>query len=1231
MTDPDVARTARLARLPRLLTERILLLDGAMGTMLQREQLVEADYRGEQFRDWPRDLRGNHDLLCLTRPEVVLGIHAAYLEAGADIVETNSFNSTTISQSEYGTEGFARALNVAAARVARDAADAAETAERPRYVAGVLGPTSRTASLSPSVEDPGFRNVTFDQLADAYAEAAAGLLEGGADLILVETIFDTLNAKAALFGVERTFDAVGYRVPILISGTITDRSGRTLSGQTADAFWISVAHARPLTIGLNCALGPDLLHGHVQDISRAANTFVSVHPNAGLPNDLGGYDLDAESMAASIGAWAREGIVNIVGGCCGTTPDHIRAMAAAVAGVAPRKIPVLPSRTRLSGLEPFVIGPDTNFVNVGERTNVTGSRRFAKLIADGSYEKGLEVAQQQVEAGAQILDINFDDALLDGEAAMGTFLRLIASEPAIARVPVMLDSSKWSVLEAGLKNLQGKGVVNSLSLKEGEAAFLKQARLVRRYGAAVVVMAFDEQGQAETVEQKAAVLEKAFHLLVNEVGFAPEDVILDPNVFAVGTGIEAHAEYGNAFVEAVAEVKRRCPGARTSGGISNVSFSFRGNDGVREAIHAVFLERAIAAGLDIGIVNAGQLPVIDELDPELRERVADVLWNRRADATERLLEIADRAKAGGAAPGADLAWRERPVTERLSHALVHGFADFIEPDVEEARLEATSPLDVIEGPLMAGMNRVGDLFAAGKMFLPQVVKSARVMKRAVAWLIPFLEAERAGQAPRSKGRILLATVKGDVHDIGKNIVGVVLQCNEWEVIDLGVMVPVAKILETAQREKVDLVGLSGLITPSLDEMAFVAAEFERAGLNIPLLIGGATTSRLHTALRIAPAYSGPVVHVLDASRAVPVASSLRDADKRDAFAAGIAAEYEKLRIEREGEHEGSMIPLEQARANPARIDLTLPAPRPAFLGVRAFDNWPLSDLRQRIDWTPFFRTWELTGSYPTILDHPEQGAVASDLFREANAALDELERSGALTARGVVGFWPADATSDDITLYADEHRTTPVSVLHTLRQQAVRNDNRPSLALADFVAPRAADVPDYVGAFAVTAGHGLESLVAAAKESHDDYRAILLSALADRLAEAFAERLHEVVRRTHWGYAPGEALENADLIREKYQGIRPAPGYPAAPDHTEKATLAALLDLERNTGITLTESFAMWPGAAVSGLYFWRPEARYFGVGRIDRDQVADYARRKGWDIATAERWLGPVLGYRRK
>ncbi len=1259
MTDPDRKRVERLQRLPALLRERILVLDGAMGTMLQRAGLVEADYRGDHFANSTRDLKGNHDLLCLTRPDVVGDIHAAYLAAGADIVETNSFNATRISQAEYGMQAHVREINLAAARVAREAADAAETAERPRYVAGVLGPTSGTASLSPSVDDPSFRNVTFDQLALAYREAADGLIEGGADVLLIETIFDTLNAKAAIFGIEQLFDTLGFRVPVMISGTITDRSGRTLSGQTAEAFWISVAHAKPLSIGLNCALGPDLLRQYVQDLSRIANVAVTSHPNAGLPNALGGYDLDAETMAEALGEWARSGLVNIVGGCCGTTPEHIAAVAKAVHGVKPRLVTgasaigalwgdssaasdaavtsgsaelphSAPTATSLAGLEPFLIRADSRFVNIGERTNVTGSRRFSKLIQDEQYEAALEVARQQVDAGAQMIDVNFDEALLDGDAAMGKFLRLIASDPAIARVPVMVDSSRWSVIEAGLKCLQGKGVVNSLSLKEGEAKFLEQARLVHRYGAAVVVMAFDEKGQAETVEQRVIILERAFRLLVDEVGFPPEDVILDANVFAVGTGIEAYADYGNAFVEAVRQVKVRCPGARTSGGISNVSFSFRGNDAVREAIHAVFLERAIAAGLDMGIVNAGQLPVVDDLDPELRERVADVLWNRRPDATERLLEVADRAK-GRVAAGADLAWRDTSADERLSYALVHGIAEFVEQDVEEARQAAAQPLDVIEGPLMVGMSRVGDLFAAGKMFLPQVVKSARVMKRAVAYLVPFLEAQRSGKPPRNRGRILMATVKGDVHDIGKNIVGVVLQCNEWDVIDLGVMVPVATILETAKREKVDLVGLSGLITPSLDEMAFVASEFEREGLDIPILIGGATTSKAHTALRIAPAYSGPVVHVLDASRAVGVASALWDPTRRPAFAAQVNDEYAKVRADRAGEHQGALISLAAARANHFQVDLGRVPPVPTFTGVRAFDHWPLPELRARIDWTPFFQTWEMPGAYPAILQHPVHGRAARDLFDDAQRLLDEIATGGALTARAAIGFWPANAVGDDIELYTDATRRTTHAVVHSLRQQASRKGARPAIALADFVAPRESGVVDYLGAFAVTAGHGLAEIVAAAKETHDDYRAILASALADRFAEAFAERLHEEVRRVHWGYAPDEQLANDDLIHERYQGIRPAPGYPACPDHTEKATLATLLDLEQNTGITLTESFAMWPGASVSGWYFWRPDARYFGVGRIGRDQVEDYARRKGWDVATTERWLSPVLGYARK
>ncbi len=1252
MTDPNAARAARLARLPELLAQRILVLDGAMGTMLQREKLTEADYRGDRFHEWPRELKGNHDLLCLTRPEIIARVHARYLEAGADIIETNSFNATAISQAEYGTEASVPELNRAAAHVARRAADEAETADRPRYVAGVLGPTSRSASISPSVDDPGARNVTFDDLVGAYGEAARALVDGGADIILIETVFDTLNAKSALFAVEQLFDTIGFRLPIMVSGTITDRSGRTLSGQTAEAFWISLQHGNLLSIGLNCALGPDLLRQYVQDLSRVADTFISAHPNAGLPNDLGGYDLDAETMAREIGAWARDGIVNIVGGCCGTTPEHIAAIAGVLNGVAPRSVVgrrpwalsqtpgaepavagALPAThdvrpTALSGLEPFLISATTNFVNIGERTNVTGSRKFAKLIAERQFEAGLDVARQQVEAGAQVIDVNFDEALLDGEAAMTTFLRLIATEPAIARVPVMVDSSKWSVIEAGLKCLQGKGIVNSISLKEGEASFREQARAVRRYGAAAAVMAFDEQGQAESVERKAAILERAFRILVDDIGFSPGDVILDPNVFAVGTGIEQHADYGNAFVDAVREVKRRCPGARTSGGISNVSFAFRGNDAVREAMHAVFLERAIAAGLDMGIVNAGQLPVVDDLDPELRERVADVLWNRRPDATERLLEIADRAKGSAKAATQDLTWREAGAEERLSYALVHGIAEFVEQDVEEARRSAARPLDVIEGPLMTGMNRVGDLFQAGKMFLPQVVKSARVMKRAVAYLVPYLEAERQTAAPRARGRILLATVKGDVHDIGKNIVGVVLQCNEWEVIDLGVMVPAAKILETARQEKVDIIGLSGLITPSLDEMAFVASEMERQNFTLPLLIGGATTSRAHTALRIAPVYSSPVVHVLDASRAVPVASTLRDDTKREAFAQQVNEEYATLRREREGEHEGALLDIAQARANPVAIDLSVPVPAPTFIGVRAFDGWPIADLRARIDWTPLFQAWELRGSFPSIFDDPQQGEVARSLHRDAEALLDEIEQTGALTARGVIGFWPAHAVGDDIVLHDDTGHA--LATVHSLRQQAVRKDSRASIALADFVAPATSGVRDYIGAFAVSAGHGLDALVKHAQQQHDDYRAILLSAIADRLAEAFAERLHEKVRQEYWGYAPAEQLDNAALIREKYQGIRPAPGYPACPDHTEKGTLQRLLDIERNAGITLTESFAMLPGASVSGWYFWRPEAKYFGVGRIGRDQVEDYARRKGWDMGTAERWLSPVLGYKR-
>jgi 5-methyltetrahydrofolate--homocysteine methyltransferase len=1223
----------RLALLEPLLARRILVLDGAMGTMIQGYALGEREYRGERFRDWPRDLKGNSDLLCLTQPRVVREIHAAYLGAGADIIETNSFTSNHPSQADYGMEALVYELNRAAATLAREAADEFERRDpdTPRFVAGALGPTNRTASLSPDVNDPASRNITFDALAETYAEAARGLLDGGADLLLIETIFDTLNAKAAIFALEGLFERRGERVPVLISGTITDASGRTLSGQTTEAFWHSVAHARPLSVGLNCALGARQLRQYVQDLSRVAPVYLSAYPNAGLPNEFGEYDESAELMAGVLREFAEQGLVNLVGGCCGTTPAHIRAIAEAVRGLPPRRPPALPPRCRLSGLEPLTIGPESLFVNVGERTNVTGSRQFARLVLAGDYEAALEVARQQVENGAQLIDVNMDEGMLDSEQAMTTFLRLAAGEPAISRVPVMVDSSRWSVLEAGLKCIQGKGVVNSISLKEGEAEFVRQATLVRRYGAAVVVMAFDEQGQADTVERKVAIAARAYRILTERVGFAPEDIILDPNVFAIGTGIEEHAGYALAYIEATRRIKATLPHALVSGGVSNVSFAFRGNDAVREAIHAVFLYHAIAAGMDMGIVNAGQLAVYDDIPPELLERVEDVVLNRRPDATDRLLEIADTVRSRASGREADLAWRDAPVGERLSHALVEGITDYIVEDTEEARRQAGHPIEVIEGPLMAGMNVVGDLFGAGKMFLPQVVKSARVMKRAVAHLIPFLEAERErGTAARTNGKVLLATVKGDVHDIGKNIVGVVLQCNNYEVIDLGVMVPAARILETARQEGVDLIGLSGLITPSLEEMRFVAGELERSGLGLPLLIGGATTSRAHTAVKIAPEYRGPTVHVLDASRAVGVAGSLLSPGLRGEFAARTAAEYGEIRRQRADRRPAeARQPIAAARGNRLRIDWpATPVPVPCFAGVRAFDDYPLAELVDRIDWTPFFQTWELAGHYPAILDDPSVGPAARSLLADATGLLDRMVREELLRARGVVGFFPAAAVGDDIELYRSDGRREPLAVIHTLRQQMAKQPGRPNLALADFVAPADTGVADWIGLFAVTTGHGLDELVAEFQERQDDYNAILAKALADRLAEAFAERLHERVRREFWGYAPNEALANEDLVRERYQGIRPAPGYPACPDHTEKATLFALLGAEARAGIRLTESYAMLPGASVSGYYFWRPEAQYFGVGKIERDQVEDYARRKGMDVAAVERWLAPNLAY---
>jgi 5-methyltetrahydrofolate--homocysteine methyltransferase len=1230
-----LTREARLALLEPLLAQRILVLDGAMGTMIQSYRLEEKDYRGERFADWPRELRGHNDLLTLTQPGVIRAIHSAYLEAGADIIETNSFTSNAMSLADYGMESLVYELNLAAARLAREAADEWErrTPDTPRFVAGVLGPTNRSASLSPDVNDPGFRNVTFDQLVATYQEAARGLVDAGADLLLIETIFDTLNAKAAVFAVESLFDRLGFRLPVMISGTIVDASGRTLSGQTTEAFWHSVAHGRPLSVGLNCALGAVQLRQYVQELSRVAPVYVSAHPNAGLPNEFGQYDDTPEHMAEVLREFAEHGLVNFVGGCCGTTPAHIRAIAEAVRGLPPRERPRLEPRLRLSGLEPLTIAPDSIFANVGERTNVTGSRKFARLILAGDYEAALNIARQQVENGAQMIDINMDEGMLDSAAAMVKFLQLIASEPDISRVPVVIDSSKWSVIEAGLKCAQGKGVVNSISLKEGEEEFVRQATLVRRYGAAVIVMAFDEQGQADTAERKVAICTRCYRILTERVGFPPEDIIFDPNIFAIGTGIEEHNGYAVAYIEATRRIKATLPHVQVSGGVSNVSFSFRGNDPLREAIHAVFLYHAIEAGMDMGIVNAGQLPIYADIPPDLLALVEDVVLNRRPDATDRLLAVADQVKGQLGEQAVNLAWREGPVHERLTHALVEGIADYIVEDTEEARHLFERPIQVIEGPLMAGMNVVGDLFGAGKMFLPQVVKSARVMKKAVAHLVPYIEAEREANArAQTNGKVLLATVKGDVHDIGKNIVGVVLQCNNYEVIDLGVMVPAAKILETARREGVDIVGLSGLITPSLEEMAFVAGELEREGFRIPLLIGGATTSRVHTAVKIEPNYHGPTVHVLDASRAVGVAGSLLSQTLRDGFVAGIRQEYEVVRTQRsQRQADERRQSLADARRNRLALDWTnLVPPAPCSTGLTVLEDYPLEDLIPRIDWTPFFQTWELAGHYPDILQSPTVGAAASSLFRDAQALLDRFVQERLVRARGVLGVFHANAVGDDIELYADEDRAEQLAVIHTLRQQMPKPPGRPNLALADFVAPRESGVADYVGAFAVTAGVGLDALVAEFEAAHDDYSAILAKALADRLAEAFAERLHERVRREYWGYAPDESLENADLIREKYQGIRPAPGYPACPDHTEKRALFDLLRAESNAGMTLTESFAMLPGASVSGYYFWHPKSQYFGLGKIGRDQVEDYARRKGMDVSTMERWLSPNLNYER-
>ncbi|KEF34986.1 B12-dependent methionine synthase [Deinococcus sp. RL] len=1198
--------------------ERILVLDGAWGTMLQRAGLTEGDFR------WPgadplRMYRGNFDLLQLTRPDVIREVHRAYFAAGADIASTNTFNANAISQADYGTEHLVRGMNEAGARLAREVADEFEARDgRPRWVAGSVGPTNRTATLSPDVERPDFRNVTFDELVAAYAEQMEGLLAGGADLLLIETVFDTLNAKAALFAAEEVFARAGRRLPVMLSGTITDASGRTLSGQTPEAFAVSTEHAQLFSLGLNCALGADLLRPHLRSVAANTEALISVHPNAGLPNAFGEYDETPAHTASVLRSFAEEGLVNIVGGCCGTTPEHIRAIAGAVAGLPPRTAPRLPPYLRLSGLEAFSVTPDTNFVNVGERTNVTGSPKFAKAILAGDYDAGLKIARQQVQQGAQLVDVNFDEGMLDGEGAMVKFLNLLAGEPDIARVPLMLDSSKWEILEAGLKRVQGKCVVNSISLKDGPEKFLERARLLRRYGAAAVVMAFDEAGQADTLERRTEICARAYHLLTEEAGFPAHDIIFDPNVLTVATGLEEHDRYALDFIEATRWIKANLPGALVSGGISNVSFSFRGNNHVREAMHAVFLYHAIRAGLDMGIVNAGMLAVYDDIEPELREAVEDVILARRPDATERLIALAESYKDVRREAAAQSAWRDLPVAERLKHALVAGLTDHVTEDAEEAYRLLGSPLAVIEGPLMDGMNVVGDLFGAGKMFLPQVVKSARVMKRAVAHLTPYLEAEQVGQG--GKGRVLLATVKGDVHDIGKNIVGVVLACNGYQVTDLGVMVPTEKILDTAQELGADVIGLSGLITPSLDEMVGVAREMTRRDLKTPLLIGGATTSRAHTAVKIAPAYDGPVVHVLDASRAVGVVGELLSDPA--AVQERTRAEYEALR-ERHGERQVRLIGLDEARARAPRLaPAAIPAPR---VPGRTVIEQPLEELLAYIDWTPFFIAWEMKGVYPTILGDPVRGAEARQLFGDAQALLRRMVNEGLLTAHGVIGLWPAHREGDDIVVEAAPFSTPrplapPTTRLYTLRQQ--RDQATPNTALADFVAPRG----DHIGAFAV-AIHGAEALARAFEEQHDDYQSILTKAVADRLAEAFAEKLHRDVRTHYWGYAPQEALTNDDLIRERYVGIRPAPGYPAQPDHTEKRTIFRLLGAEE-VGLSLTESGAMTPAAAVSGLYFAHPEARYFAVGRIGRDQVEEYARRKGWTLAEAERWLGPILAY---
>ena len=1217
--------------LKKQLASRILFLDGAMGTMIQSYQLEESDYRGTRFKDWASDLKGNNDLLSLTQPEIIKAIHCAYLEAGADIVETNTFNATTIAMADYSMESLAYEMNVESARLAKEACAeiTAKNPDKPRFVAGVLGPTNRTASMSPEVNDPGFRNIHFDELVSAYTEAVTGLIKGGADIILIETVFDTLNAKAAIFAVDQYFETCGTKYPVMISGTITDASGRTLSGQTAAAFWYSLRHIEPISIGFNCALGATELRQYIDELSSIANVHISAHPNAGLPNEFGEYDETPEQMAAEIGDWAKNGYLNIIGGCCGTSPAYIKAIIAAVEKYPPRKAPDLAIQCHLAGLEPMSIAKDSLFVNIGERTNITGSARFKKLIINEDYETALEVARQQVASGAQIIDINMDEGMLDSKAAMVRFLNLIAAEPDIAKVPIMIDSSKWEILEAGLKCIQGKGVVNSISIKEGEDNFIKQAKLIRRYGAAAIVMAFDEQGQADTQARKIEICTRAYKILTEQVGFPPEDIIFDPNIFAIATGIDEHNNYGVDFIEATREIKKRLPHAMISGGVSNVSFSFRGNNPVREAIHAVFLYHAIQAGMDMGIVNAGQLAIYADIPDDLRKVVEDVVLNRDVNGTEKLLELAEKYRGDGTttAKKEDLEWRSWEVNKRLEHALVKGIADFVEEDAEAARLVSEKTLHVIEGALMDGMNVVGDLFGAGKMFLPQVVKSARVMKKAVAYLMPYMEAEKDGEI-RSNGKILMATVKGDVHDIGKNIVGVVLQCNNYEVIDLGVMVAADTILKAAREHKVDVIGLSGLITPSLDEMVHVAKEMQRQGFTIPLLIGGATTSKAHTAVKIEPNYTGASVYVTDASRSVGVVSNLLSDELKDNYVQKIHAEYNKVREH----HKGRRAKIHQhdlsvARANKYHLKIT-DIIKPRFLGVKVFEDVSLATLVDYIDWSPFFQTWELSGRYPKIFNDPIIGQESQNLFKDAQTMLEQIISEKWLTARAVIGFFPANSQEDDILLYTDENKTEILETLHHLRQQNVKAPGQANYCLADFIASVDSNKTDYIGGFAVTAGIGIETKLSEFEQDHDDYSSIMLKALADRLAEAFAEYMHQQVRTRYWGYANHETRDNAALIKEDYQGIRPAPGYPACPDHTEKGKLFELLNATENTSIELTESYAMTPTAAVSGWYFAHPETRYFNVGKIAEDQLSDYAKRKNLTEEVARRWLSAHLHH---